>query len=343
VLVVTGAPQLDHHNTGEGHPERKARLHAALDGIAAAGLSDAVVAPEPRRATVEELCLVHRLGYVERIEMFCAEGGGDLDADTVVSEGSFETACFAAGATLAAVDALASGRGEVGFVAARPPGHHATANEAMGFCLFNNVAIAAAELARRGERVCIVDWDVHHGNGTQAIFWDDPRVLYASTHQSPLYPGSGSAAEVGGQGAPGLTVNVPLPPYATGDVVRLAFEELISVEVAAFEPTWVLVSAGFDAHRADPLASLQLTSGDFALLARTVAGYVETKGRLLFVLEGGYDLEALQLSVGAVLAASLGEPVVAEQPSSGGPGTDAVDLVKAARRSALERSAAAGD
>jgi acetoin utilization deacetylase AcuC-like enzyme len=327
MLIVAGTPELDHHDTGEGHPERKARVQAALDGVIGAGLWDAMIPLAPRRATTEELCLVHPLGYVERIEMFCAEGGGALDTDTIVSEGSFDTACFAAGETLAVVDALVSGGGDVGFVAARPPGHHATADEAMGFCLFNNVAIAAAHLARRGERVCVVDWDVHHGNGTQAIFWNDPRVLYASTHQSPLYPGTGAAGEIGGGDALGLTVNVPIPPYATGDVCRRAFDEIISPEVEAFEPTFVLVSAGFDAHEADPLASLRLTSGDFAALARTVRQYVPSPGRLAFVLEGGYDLEALRVSVGAVLAAALGEPVRAEAPSSGGPGID--DLAKA--------------
>jgi acetoin utilization deacetylase AcuC-like enzyme len=331
---------LDHHETGDGHPERKSRVQAALDGVIGAGLWDAMVPLEPRRASIDELCLVHPLGYVERIEMFCAEGGGAIDADTIVSPGSFETACFAVGGTLATVDALASGRGEVGFVAARPPGHHATADQAMGFCLFNNVAIAAAYLIQRGERVCIVDWDVHHGNGTESIFWNDHRVLYVSTHQSPLYPGTGSPAEIGGPDALGLIVNVPLPPYATGDVARRAFEELISPEVEAFEPTWVLVSAGFDAHEADQLASLRLTSGDFAALARIVRAYAPGPGRLAFVLEGGYDLEALRVSVGAVLAAALGERVRAEAPSSGGPGLENLPRIAEARSRAFDAAAA---
>jgi acetoin utilization deacetylase AcuC-like enzyme len=343
MLVVAGSSQFDHHDTGEGHPERKARVQAALDGVIAAGLWEMSVPLAPRRASTDELCLVHPLGYVERVEMFCAEGGGALDPDTIVSEGSFDTACYATGATLAVVDALASGRGEVGFAAARPPGHHATPDVAMGFCLFNNVAVAASDLAQRGERVCIVDWDVHHGNGTQAIFWDDPRVLYVSTHESPLYPGTGGAAEIGGSDALGLNVNVPLPPYATGDVVRRAFDELISPEVEAFEPTWVLVSAGFDAHRADPLANLQFTSGDFAALARTVRDYAPSAGRLAFVLEGGYDLEALRVSVGAVLAAALGEPVRAEAPSSGGPGMDVLSKVREERLRAFDTAAAGRD
>ncbi|MGA8296196.1 MAG: histone deacetylase [Acidimicrobiales bacterium] len=340
VLVVSGAPQLDHHETGYGHPERKARVQAALDGIASARLWDAVVPIEPRRASIEELCLVHPLGYVEGIESICAEGGGALDSDTIVSEGSFDTACFATGACLAVVDSLASGRGHVGFAAARPPGHHAAKHHAMGFCLFNNVAIAAAYLVERGERVCVVDWDVHHGNGTQEIFWDEPRVLYVSTHQSPLYPGTGSADEIGGPGALGLTLNVPLPAHATGDVCRRAFDEIISPEVEAFEPDWVLVSAGFDAHRADPLANLELTSGDFAAFAKVVAEYTPAPGRLAFVLEGGYDLEALRVSVGATLAAALGEPVRAEAPSSGGPGADDLARVTNARLRAFDAAEA---
>jgi acetoin utilization deacetylase AcuC-like enzyme len=341
MLLVAGAPQLDDHDTGDGHPERKARVQAALDGIVGAGLWDAMIPLEPRRASTDELCLVHPLGYVERIEGFCAEGGGALDPDTIVSPGSFDTACYSAGAVLATVDALDAGRGEIGFVAARPPGHHATAHRAMGFCLFNNVAIAAAHLARRGERVCIIDWDVHHGNGTQEIFWNEPNVLYVSTHQSPLYPGTGAAGEIGGAGALGLTINVPLPPYATGDVAKKAFDDVISPEVEAFEPSWVLVSAGFDAHRADPLASLRFTSGDFAAFARTVRDYVPSSGRLAFVLEGGYDLEALRISVGAVLQAALGERVRAEEPSTGGPGVESVAEVAAARLRSFDAAASA--
>ena len=160
----------------------------------------------------------------------------------------------------------------------------------MGFCLLNNVAVSAAALVADGERVLIVDWDVHHGNGTQAMFWDNPSVLYVSTHQSPFYPGTGGADEVGGDEARGLTVNVPLPAGATGDVVRRALDEVAAPVIEEFGPTWVLISAGFDAHRADPLADLALSSGDFADLARTVAGYAPGRGRVVAYLEGGYDL-----------------------------------------------------
>lgn len=322
--MLAAAPELDRHDPGAGHPERRARLNAALDGIAEAGLSDAIVRLEPRRATEEELVRVHPLSYLEALHAFCDAGGGALDPDTIAAPGSWDTALLAAGAALGAVEALSSGAGEIAFVCARPPGHHALADEAMGFCLLNNIAIAAAFLAERGERVLIVDWDVHHGNGTQAIFWDDPRVMYVSTHQWPLYPGSGRAAETGGPNARGLTVNIPLPAHATGDVLLQALDEFVARAVERFSPTWVLVSAGFDAHRADPLAGLELTSGDFADLAARVRAFAPSAGRMAMLLEGGYDLDALRLSVGASISAAMGHRFRPEPASSGGPGSDAV-------------------
>ena len=270
MLVLAANPELDHHDTGPEHPEQPARLRAALSGIDAAGIRDAVVRIDPRRATEEELALVHPRAYLESLRVFCEVGGGAVDPDTIAVPGSWDTALLAAGGGLAAVDSLYDGAGDFAFVAARPPGHHASANRAMGFCLLNNIAVAAALLAERGERVLIVDWDVHHGNGTEDIFWDDPRVLYVSTHQSRIYPGTGAVDETGGPNAEGLNVNVPLPSGATGDVVRRALEKVAGPVVERFGPTWVLVSAGFDAHRADPLASLRLTAADFADLASTV-------------------------------------------------------------------------
>ncbi len=198
MLLLSASPALDHHDVGPHHPERPARVNAALSGLDDAGLRDAVVALEPRRATIEELSLVHPVSYLDTLRSFCADGGGHIDPDTIASTGSWDTALLAAGAALEVVDALGRGDGDVAFVAARPPGHHAAAAEPMGFCLLNNIAVAAAMLAERGERVLIVDWDVHHGNGTQDIFWNDPRVLYVSTHQWPLYPGTGRASETGG-------------------------------------------------------------------------------------------------------------------------------------------------
>ncbi|MHB8328064.1 MAG: histone deacetylase family protein, partial [Acidimicrobiales bacterium] len=319
-----------------GHPERAARVGAALAGVGAAGLQDAVVALEPRRATLEELSRVHSLGYLESLRSFCAAGGGSLDPDTVAVPGSWDTALLGAGAVLGAVDGLEAGSGEAAFVAVRPPGHHALAGRAMGFCLLNNVAVAAAALADRGERVAIVDWDVHHGNGTQEIFWDDPRVLYVSIHQWPLYPGTGAAEETGGPHDRGGTLNVPLPRGATGDVLLGAFDEVVASAMERFDPTWVLVSAGFDAHRADPLAGLELTAGDFAGLAARVRDYAPCPGRLVLVLEGGYDLGALRMSVGASLSAVLGGHYRPEAPSSGGPGASMVAVAGRAHGDAVD-------
>jgi acetoin utilization deacetylase AcuC-like enzyme len=325
MLLVAASPALDHHDVGPRHPERPARVRAALDGIDEAGLHDAVITLEPRRATQEELTLVHPVSYLRTLHDFCEAGGGAIDPDTMASPGSWDTALLAAGAALQAVDALARGDGDVAFVAARPPGHHALATEPMGFCLINNIAVAAAALAARGERVLVVDWDVHHGNGTQAIFWDDPRVLYVSTHQWPLYPGTGRVSETGGPGAPGLTVNVPLPPRATGDIVLQALDEVAAPVVDRFAPTWVLASAGYDAHRDDPMAGLSLSSGDFADIANRVRAFAPGPGRTALVLEGGYDLDALRLSVGASLAALLDVEFRPEHATTGGPGDEAVD------------------
>jgi acetoin utilization deacetylase AcuC-like enzyme len=184
--------------------------------------------------------------------------------------------------------------------------------------------------------VLIIDWDVHHGNGTQHMFWDDPNVLYVSTHEWPLFPGSGTASEVGGWHAIGDTVNVPLPAGATGDVVRRAIDDIAVPVVDAFAPTWVLVSAGFDAHRADPIANLELTSGDYADFTRTVASFAPGPGRLAMFLEGGYDLTALRASVRATLSAALESPCETEDRSSGGPGIDQVLRAKSERVDALE-------
>jgi acetoin utilization deacetylase AcuC-like enzyme len=306
----------DRHATPPWHPECHERLPAALAGITEADLTDAVTWYQPRLAEVSELERVHDPAYVASIERFCASGGGDIDADTFAAPGSWDTARLAAGATLDAVSALRAGECELAFTACRPPGHHAVPDAAMGFCLFNSVAVAAAELVEGGERVAIVDWDVHHGNGTQDIFYDDPRVLYVSTHESPLYPFTGRADETGGPDAPMTNLNLPFPAGTRGDVFRRAVDDVIAPVVSMFGPDWLLISAGFDGHRDDPLAGLELTSADFADLAVRLQALVPVR-RTAVVLEGGYDLKALAESTGATLAALIGEPYRPEPASTG--------------------------
>ncbi len=338
VLMVVGpVPGEDHARPG--HPERPVRVAAVMDGVADLHLGAELVVVPTRPADAAELERVHTDLHLEHLRRLCSQGGGSVDADTYATPESWAIATRAAGAGLVAVDELRGGRAEVGFVVARPPGHHALAGQSMGFCLINNVAVAAASLVAAGERVLIVDWDVHHGNGTEALFWDEPDVLYVSTHQWPCYPGTGRAADVGGPGAWGATVNVPLPPGATGDVVQAAFDRMVTPEVEAFGPTWVLVSAGFDAHRADPLADLALSAGDFAELAGLVAGYAPAPGRLLLFLEGGYELGALRASASATLATLVGADVPVEPSTSGGPGMDQLEVVAARRRQALDARA----
>ncbi len=307
-----------------------------MDGIDDLHLDSDLTVLASSPVNMVDLQRVHSADYLDRLERFCAGGGGHLDADTYATTDSWDAARLAAGAGLVAVDALGRHSGGTAFVAVRPPGHHALADRSMGFCLINNVAVTAAHLVAAGQRVLIVDWDVHHGNGTEALFWNEPAVLYVSTHQWPCYPGTGRASDVGGPAAEGLTVNVPLPPGATGDVMRQAFDRLVTPVVAEFGPSWVLVSAGVDAHRDDPLADLALSAGDFAELATLVAGYAPSPGRTVLFLEGGYDLEALRSSVSATLGALVGAPATAEEPTFGGPGLDQLPAIAARRRARLE-------
>jgi len=335
VLVVNGIYD-DSGHEDEGHPERPDRVTATRAAIADLHLGSDLVVVAPYAATREELARVHDGGYLDELGAYCYAGGGDLDQDTYATYDSWSIAKHAAGGGLAVITELQRRGDGVGFIAARPPGHHALSDRAMGFCLLNNVAVATAALLSQGERVLVVDWDVHHGNGTQQIFWDEPDVLYVSTHQSPLYPGSGLAGEVGGRHALDRTVNIPLPAGATGDVMRRAVDDIAAPIIDAFGPTWVLVSAGFDAHRMDPLADLQLTSGDFAEMARLAAGFVSRPGRLAMFLEGGYNLDALRSSVHATLGAVLGNADEVEAPSSGGPGAEVATRVQRERRDALD-------
>jgi acetoin utilization deacetylase AcuC-like enzyme len=255
---------------------------------------------------MERLVAVHPPSYVDEIRSFSESGGGSLDPDTVASAGSYEAALYAAGGACAMVEALVGGEAEIGFSGMRPPGHHAEPQVAMGFCLFNNVAIAARHaLDSLGvERVFVLDWDVHHGNGTNDVFHASPEVLFASIHQSPLYPGTGPLRDVGEGPGEGYTINLPVPP-GSGDDVWLALVEHVAVPAArAFKPQLVLISAGFDAHRADPLATCELSEGGFAAMARQVRALAEELDAPVgAVLEGGYDLRALAASVAATLEA----------------------------------------
>jgi acetoin utilization deacetylase AcuC-like enzyme len=253
----------------------------------------------------QDLALVHDPEYIEVIEAFCEMGGGALDMDTFVSADTWTAALTAAGGSQAVIEILEGKEDAVGFVAARPPGHHALRRRAMGFCIFNNVAVTAAWLRGRGLRVAILDWDVHHGNGTQSMVAPDPGVLYVSVHQSGFYPFEGHVEDIE-LGAKGTTINVPLPAGTAGDVYRRAWAEVVLPAMQRFDPDWVLVSAGYDAHTEDPLAEFDLLDSDYGWMASRLAD-AHPPNRTVFVLEGGYDLDALRHSARSTLIGMTGE------------------------------------
>ena len=331
VPLATHERYLD-HVAGRRHPERPARLDAVLDGVRRADLDGAVVGFAPRSATRAEVERVHDSHYVDSVEQFCEQGGGRIDPDTGAGPASFDVAMLAAGAGLDAVERLERGEGDAAFCAVRPPGHHALAARAMGFCLFNNVAVTASALAERGERVLLVDVDAHHGNGTQDAFYDDPRVLYVSMHEWPLFPGTGSLHETGRGEGTGTTVNFPFPAGTSGDAYLAAIDEVVLPIADEWQPTWLLISAGFDAHRLDPLTDLGLTSGDYGLVTERLVGVVG-RGRVVAFLEGGYDLEGLATSSAACLSALAGALVQPERPTSAGLGRNVVDAALKIHRS----------
>jgi acetoin utilization deacetylase AcuC-like enzyme len=310
------------HEGAAGHPERPERLQAVGDAVAAR--RERLVAIPARAAEDDEILRVHGADHLSRLAGAVRDAPGQLDPDTYVSPASLDVARLAAGASVDLARAVARGELSSGLAAVRPPGHHAEAARAMGFCLFNNVAIAARALqASEGvERVLILDWDVHHGNGTQHSFESDPSVLYFSTHQFPYYPGTGAAGEIGRGRGEGATVNVPLPAGCGDDEYLGCFQRILVPVARAFRPEIILVSCGFDAHRDDPLASMQLSGAGFGALAAVVRAVADEHcgGRLALVLEGGYALSGLREGTGAVLDVLLAQeapplPASVESPA----------------------------
>lgn len=310
-LAVVDDERFDLHAPQGYHPERVERLAAARSGLAAIPRAAWRLRPA-EAATAEDLARVHGVGYLRRLDRELVGAAGHLDADTYFSAGTREAAWLAAGSAAALARDLLAGRSTRGLALLRPPGHHATADAAMGFCLLNNVAVAAAAALTAGaRRVAVVDWDVHHGNGTQDAFYEDPRVLFVSLHQWPFYPGTGAATEVGRGPGIGKTVNLALPAHSGPETYASAFRDVVLPLLDAHGADLTLVSAGFDAHERDPLASMCLDAPTYGALASALVAQAERggagHGRVGFVLEGGYDLQALEASVGAVARAAVGE------------------------------------
>jgi len=310
------------HDTGQ-HVENAQRLVAVMTCLEESGLKQQLTYIKPRAATAEEIALVHSPELIAQIQVMAKKGGGWLDSDTVMSADSYQAALYAAGGLLRAAEVVLDGGGSV-FALVRPPGHHATSTQAMGFCLFNNVAIAAryALSKYKLERIAIIDFDVHHGNGTQDIFYDEPRVLYISAHEWPLYPGTGSMEETGSGDGEGTTINIPLPAGSSDTEYLEAFDQVIVPAVRRFAPQLVLVSAGYDPHWSERLAMMEVSVTGFARMTEIIKGLADElcDGRLIFALEGGYPLDALAASVRATFDVLLGNTGIEDplgQPQSG--------------------------
>lgn len=308
--LIVHHPDCALHDTGGWHPERPERMAAVEHALRAAPFADRLAWALAQPASLECIEAVHERAYVRMIEEACLRGESALDrGDTQICEDSFAVARLSAGAPLVAVDTVMAGGARNAFCVARPPGHHAERAEAMGFCLFNNVAVAARHLQRAHglERVAIFDFDVHHGNGTQDIFYRDSSVFFASCHQFPFYPGTGSARETGEAEGRGATLNIPMTAGAQMDEYREAWVNGIRPALEAFRPQFLLLSAGFDAHAEDPLANIQLHDEDFAEITRLVLDFARQScdGRVVSLLEGGYNLDALARSATAHVGAMV--------------------------------------
>ena len=292
-------PIYEKHDTGYGHPEMPERYRVVIDAIKSdEELGKALVEITPDKAPQGIVQAAHTKEHFRRVEEAFANGLHRLDADTTISMQSFDASLFAAGGAVAAVDAVMQGAAKNAFVAVRPPGHHATAEHAMGFCIFNNVAVAARYAQNKYkeiDRVAVIDWDVHHGNGTQGIFYSDPTIFFFSMHQYPWYPGTGSRGETGQGKGLGATLNVPLKAFTPASEQRRSFEAAISDIASKMRPDLIFISAGFDAHETDPLGQLQLEDTDFTSMTETVMQWADDacEGRVVSCLEGGYNLETL--------------------------------------------------
>jgi acetoin utilization deacetylase AcuC-like enzyme len=309
------------HEPGSRHPECPARLKAIREALEASGALARWRRVEPRPAHADELELVHHPSLLEHVERASRRAPAYLDPDTVVSTDSYRTALFAAGGVLECTEAICTGKLKRAFAFVRPPGHHAEPDKAMGFCLFNNVALAAAyaRIEHKLDRVAVIDIDLHHGNGTQVCFYDNPHVLYVSSHQFPFYPGTGNFHEVGIREGAGFTVNFPLPEGSGDESVIPIYSKIVSPILEQYRPQLILVSAGFDAHFRDPLGGLKVTPQGYASVAASLirAADLHCDGRICFVLEGGYDREALQECTRAVM-----ERMECESPEPGLPATN---------------------
>ncbi len=309
------------HDTGYGHPERPERLQAAMQMLENVGLAPKVRILSPRDASVEEIALVHPRKYIDTVRKAAESGGGWLDPDTHVSVRSYDAALKSTGALLEGLERIYSGDIDNAFCLVRPPGHHATAERGMGFCLFNNNAVAARYAIREFglSRVFILDWDAHHGNGLQDIFYDDDKVLYVSLHQYPHYPGTGSADEVGIGAGEGYTVNFPLPARSGEEVYLAAFDQVILPIAKAYQPELVLISAGYDAHFSDTLCSMLLRGNSYAEMTARLKGLAEETcgGKMMAALEGGYNLAGVATSIADTIAVMAEEEIRVEEDTGG--------------------------